>query len=110
MILKYIAKKLLILDINKIPKELFPRHVLIIPDGNGRWAQRLHKDPSLGHQKGFEKIKKVLRELQNLPIDTLTIWGFSSDNWKRSSKEVSDLMKISENAINEALPELLERN
>lgn len=110
MILKRAAKRLFLPNIDNIPKELFPSHVLIIPDGNGRWAEKFHKDATYGHERGFAMIKKIIRELQNIPVNILTIWAFSSDNWKRSKKETSALMKIYELGVNEALPELIERN
>lgn len=95
--------------IKNVPAERFPHHVLIIPDGNGRWAEKLHKLPSFGHKQGFKILRKVVRGLQSLPIDILTIWAFSSDNWKRGSQETSALMKIVEAGIKESLPEIIEK-
>lgn len=95
--------------IESIPEEAFPNHVLIIPDGNGRWAEKFHKLPSFGHKHGFKILRKVVRQLQNFPIDILTIWAFSSDNWKRGSQETSALMKIAEAGIKESLPEIIEK-
>ncbi len=97
-------------SLRNTPPETFPKHVLIIPDGNGRWAKRFSKLPFYGHRKGFEILKKVLRELLNLPVKVVTIWGFSSDNWKRSQEEVSALMDLYERGINETLEELKEKN
>lgn len=96
-------------NLKEIPENSFPKHVLIIPDGDGRWAKRFHKFPTYGHKKGYQVLQKVIRKLQNLPINTLTVWGFSADNWKRSKKETAGLMQILENGIREALPELLEK-
>lgn len=93
-----------------IPEKKFPKHVLIIPDGNGRWANRLHKLPTFGHMQGFKVLQKVIRKFQDLPINFLTVWAFSSSNWKRDSKEVEALMKIFDGAINEALKDLEEKN
>ncbi|OGH47690.1 MAG: di-trans,poly-cis-decaprenylcistransferase [Candidatus Levybacteria bacterium RIFCSPLOWO2_01_FULL_39_10] len=93
-----------------MPVEKFPKHVLIIPDGDGRWARKLNKLPTFGHKKGYIVLQKIIRKLQDLPINTLTVWGFSADNWKRSDGEVSGLMKILEAGIKEALPELIEKN
>lgn len=95
---------------DNIPADAFPKHVLIIPDGNGRWAQRFSKLPSYGHQKGFEILKKVLRELLGLPVKVVTVWGFSSDNWKRPKGEISSLMDLYERGINETLQELKDKN
>lgn len=96
--------------LKSIPEDKFPKHVLIIPDGNGRWASKLHKVPVFGHKKGAEILKKVVRTLQELPIDTLTIWAFSADNWKRSSEETKGLMEIFEKSILEMHDELIEKN
>ncbi len=96
--------------IKNIPSERFPNHVLIIPDGNGRWAKKFHKIPAFGHKHGFKILQKVIRKLQNLPIDILTIWAFSSDNWKRSDQEVKVLLQIIEAGIEEATAEMVEKN
>ena len=96
--------------IKNIPPERFPNHVLIIPDGNGRWAKKFHKIPAFGHKHGFKILQKVIRNLQNLPINILTIWAFSSDNWKRSNQEVKTLLQIIEAGIKEASPEMIEKN
>ena len=54
--------------------ERFPTHVLIIREGNGRWEKKFHKIPAFGHKHGFKILQKVIRDLQNLPINTLTVW------------------------------------
>ena len=95
-------------QLKKIPSERFPNHVLIIPDGNGRWAKRINSVPIVGHRQGFKVLKEVLRNLQDLPINIVTVWGFAADNWKRSEKEVAELMKLFEEGIKDLLPELLE--
>ncbi len=94
-------------DLKSIPGEKLPSHLLIIPDGNGRWARRINSLPIIGHQQGYRVLKNVLSNLQELPIDTITIWGFATDNWKRSKKEIDDLMKLFEGAIKEITPDLL---
>ncbi|MBI2031403.1 MAG: di-trans,poly-cis-decaprenylcistransferase [Candidatus Levybacteria bacterium] len=94
--------------LKSISKEKFPNHLLIIPDGNGRWAQRFSKLPVFGHRKGREVLKQILDDLQELPIHFITVWGFSTGNWKRSKAEVKALMSIFEKAVNENLPRLIE--
>ena len=94
-------------ELKKIPQEQFPNHVLIIPDGNGRWAKRINSIPIIGHRQGFNVLKEVLKDLQDLPINTVTIWGFAADNWKRSEDEVSQLMKLFEEGLKDLVPELL---
>jgi undecaprenyl diphosphate synthase len=90
-----------------IPAERFPKHVLIIPDGNGRWAKRINSIPIIGHRQGFKVLKEVLENLQELPINIVTIWGFAADNWKRSKEEVAELMKLFEDGLNDIVPDLL---
>ena len=93
-----------------IPKDKFPAHLLIIPDGNGRWAKKLGKNPLEGHKKGAEVIKKVFNDLYKLPIKYVTVWGFSSDNWKRDQKEVTGLMRIFQQYLKNELRQLLKND
>lgn len=87
----------------------FPQHVHIIPDGNGRWASKFHKFPIFGHNKGTQVLKKIIRALDKLPIDTVSVWGFSADNWKRPSDEIKGLMVIFEKTVKEMQDELIEK-
>lgn len=96
--------------LQKIPKEKFPKHILIIPDGNGRWAQRIHRFPIVGHTKGYLVLREILENLQELPINIVTIWGFASDNWKRSKQEVENLMRLFREALENRLNQLLKNN
>lgn len=94
-------------QLKKVSIEKFPNHVLIIPDGNGRWAKKINSIPIIGHRQGFKVLKEVLRNLQDLPIHIVSIWGFAADNWKRSEKEIAELMKLFEEGLKEVLPDLL---
>jgi len=96
-------------ELKKIPKERFPNHVLIIPDGNGRWANKFHFLPVIGHRNGYKVLKETIRKMQELPIKILTIWAFSAANWKRSKKEIDSLMQIFEQAVKEMEEELLQK-
>lgn len=71
-----------------------PQHVVIIPDGNRRWAKRRGLEPIAGHRKGLQTALSIVRDSRNLGVKILTLWGFSSENWKRPEKEVMYLMKI----------------
>lgn len=93
-------------QLKEIPSERFPNHVLIIPDGNGRWAKKINSIPIIGHRQGFNVLKKVLRNFQDLPIDIVSIWGFAADNWKRPKKEVAGLMKLFEEGLKDIIPDL----
>lgn len=71
-----------------------PRHVAIIMDGNGRWAKARHLPRAAGHRKGMEAVRAVVRAAGELGIEYLTLFGFSSENWKRPEDEVKDLMGL----------------
>ena len=70
------------------------RHVAIIMDGNGRWAKRKHLPRALGHKKGVEAVRDIVRSAGEIGIEVLTIYAFSSENWNRPKEEVSDLMGL----------------
>ncbi len=71
-----------------------PEHIVIIPDGNRRWAQSHGLRPIEGHKKGLETAMNIVRGSRNLGVKVLTLWGFSTDNWKRPSTEVKYLMRL----------------
>jgi undecaprenyl diphosphate synthase len=71
-----------------------PRHVAIIMDGNGRWAKARGLPRAAGHRQGAEAARKVLRAAGEAGVECLTLYAFSSENWKRPETEVSDLMGI----------------
>lgn len=83
-----------------------PRHVAIIMDGNGRWAARRHLPRKLGHKAGVEAVRRIVREAGDLGVEYLTLYGFSSENWKRPPEEVSDLMDLLRFFIRRDLAEL----
>ena len=70
------------------------RHVAIIMDGNGRWAKKRMLPRKVGHQRGVEAVRNLVRSLQGSGLDCLTLYAFSSENWKRSEDEVDDLMNL----------------
>lgn len=69
-------------------------HVAIIMDGNGRWAERYGLPRTAGHRKGAEAVRRSVEAAVELGLDTLTLFGFSSENWKRPLGEISDLMAL----------------
>jgi len=71
-----------------------PRHVAIIMDGNGRWAAARRLPRIAGHRQGIEAVRKVVRAAPKLGITTLTLYAFSSENWRRPAGEVEDLMGL----------------
>ena len=78
----------------ELNKALLPRHVAIIMDGNGRWAQRRGMPRSFGHKAGVEALREIIRHSDHLGIEALTIYAFSTENWKRSAEEVGALMGL----------------
>jgi undecaprenyl diphosphate synthase len=86
-----------------------PRHIAIIMDGNGRWAKK-HKMPrSAGHQQGVEAIRDVIRTASDLKISMMTLFAFSTENWKRPADEVSFLMKLLVEYLKKEIDELHSR-
>lgn len=71
-----------------------PRHVAIIMDGNGRWATNKGWPRLVGHRKGAERVKEIVRACPGLGVEWLTIYAFSTENWKRSTEEVLGLMGL----------------
>ncbi|WP_324827913.1 polyprenyl diphosphate synthase [Qipengyuania zhejiangensis] len=83
------------------------RHVAIIMDGNGRWAKRKHLPRVMGHRKGVEAVRELVRSLKDTSIECLTLYAFSSENWKRPDEEVDDLMNLMRKFIKSDLPEFI---
>ena len=71
-----------------------PRHIAIIMDGNGRWAKEKGKYRLEGHRAGAENLEKILEESIKLGVKYLTVYAFSTENWKRPEKEVKGLMDL----------------
>ncbi len=71
-----------------------PRHVAIIMDGNGRWAKKRLLNRINGHEKGAEAVRKIVRTARKLELPVLTLYAFSTENWKRPKPEISGLMRL----------------
>ena len=82
-----------------------PDHIAIIPDGNRRWARARGLRTLQGHKKGFDRAVEVARAARSWNIHTVTLWGFSTENWDRNKKEIGYLMKLYEKLINDYLKE-----
>src|SRR3989338_8432293 len=87
-----------------------PRHVAIIMDGNGRWAKHRGLPRSEGHRKGIDKIKKIIKAADEIGIKFLTLFAFSTENWKRPKREVNMLMHSLENFLDREVAELNKNN
>jgi undecaprenyl diphosphate synthase len=84
-----------------------PRHVAIIMDGNGRWAKKRHLPRALGHKKGVEAVREVVRYASTTGLEALSLYAFSSENWKRPEDEISDLMGLLRNFIQSDIEEFV---
>ena len=89
-----------------VPLSRVPQHVGIIMDGNGRWAQRRGLPRLAGHRAGVENIRRVLRACVELGIKMLTIYAFSTENWRRPEEEVQGLLNIFAGVIGRELDDL----
>ena len=87
-----------------------PRHVAIIMDGNGRWAKKHKLNVAMGHRQGVETLREVIRHTDDLKIEALTIYAFSTENWNRSKEEVSALMQLILDFFKSEIDELMEKN
>ena len=87
-----------------------PRHVAIIMDGNGRWAKKRFLPRFAGHKAGVDAVRNVTRAARAMGIEALTLYAFSSENWRRPAEEVSDLMGLLRHFIRSDLDELTREN
>ncbi len=85
-----------------------PVHVAIIMDGNGRWARARGKNRLIGHTEGYHTLKKIVYAADELGVRYLTVYGFSSENWRRPPEEVDGLMEIMLHAMRAEIEELIE--
>ncbi len=86
------------------------RHVAIIMDGNGRWAKRRHLPRAEGHRRGVEALRCVARAAQDVGLEALTLYAFSTENWQRSEDEISALMALMKRFILSDLEEFKANN
>lgn len=93
------------LDLSKIPS-----HIAIIMDGNGRWAKKRGLPRIAGHREGTKVIKKIVKKANEIGVSALTLYAFSTENWKRPKDEVDFLLKLPEIFLKTYLPELVEEN
>jgi len=88
----------------------FPEHIAIIMDGNGRWAKMRNLPRVAGHSKGVKALRRVVRAASELGVKELTLYAFSSENWKRPKLEVNFLMKLLEQHLIEQRDEIMRLN
>ncbi|MBE9107497.1 di-trans,poly-cis-decaprenylcistransferase, partial [Nostoc cf. edaphicum LEGE 07299] len=93
-----------------LKRELLPQHVAVIMDGNGRWAKRQGLPRIMGHKRGVDALKDLLRCCQDWGIQALTAYAFSTENWKRPQEEVDFLMTLFQRVLRQELREMVEEN
>ncbi|QCX32269.1 isoprenyl transferase [Caloramator sp. E03] len=93
------------IDLDKIPK-----HIAIIMDGNGRWAKKRNLPRSFGHKAGVETIREIVKVCSNIGVKYLTLYAFSTENWKRPADEVNALMNLLVEYLKGELEELHKNN
>lgn len=84
----------MVLNADKIPQRCLPKHVAIIMDGNGRWAQAKNRPRVYGHKKGVDAVRQSVQFCTKLGVQSLTLFAFSSENWRRPEDEVNTLMEL----------------
>lgn len=87
-----------------------PRHIAIIMDGNGRWARERGLPRTEGHRRGAESVRKVVEACGELGVEFLTLYAFSSENWKRPKREVDALMRLLQQFLKTKTPEMMKQN
>jgi undecaprenyl diphosphate synthase len=93
-----------------LKRELLPKHVAVIMDGNGRWAKRQGLPRIMGHKRGVDALKDLLRCCKDWGIQALTAYAFSTENWKRPQEEVDFLMTLFQRVLRQELREMVEEN
>ena len=84
-------------------KELMPKHIAIIMDGNRRWAKEKGLDPKFGHKAGAETLEKIASYANEIGLKYLTVYAFSTENWKRTKEEIGALMLLLQNYLDKFL-------
>jgi len=97
-------------QLEKIDKSRLPRHIAIIMDGNGRWAQEKGQDRLFGHFHGVESVRNVVEGASEIGIEYLTLYTFSTENWDRPEYEVAGLMELLVETIRKEIPVLNKNN
>src|SRR5690606_32212393 len=90
--------------------ENVPKHVAIIMDGNGRWAESRGLPRVAGHKEGIHAVNKVVKAASNMNVEILTMFAFSTENWKRPESEVDFLMKLPKEFLHIYLSEIMRNN
>ena len=93
-------------QVNKENMTAMPRHIAIIMDGNGRWAKKRGLPRTAGHAAGAEAFRKIANHCRTLGVEYLTVYAFSTENWKRSTEEVGGIMRLLGRYLREAIRDM----
>lgn len=96
--------------LNNIDLKRLPKHVAVIMDGNGRWAKMRGLERYFGHSEGVVSVKKIIEAASKLGVKYMTLYTFSTENWKRPEEEIQALMGLLVQAINQETAHLMEHN
>ena len=88
------------------PRSAVPRHIAIIMDGNGRWAKKRFLPRTAGHLKGLDRVRNMVKACSKRGVEYLTVFAFSSENWRRPPEEVSFLMKLFRTSLEREIAKL----
>lgn len=97
-------------QLQAVPRERWPRHIAVIMDGNGRWAQARGLPRAAGHREGVSTVRRVVTESARLGLEAITLYSFSSENWKRPADEVAALMLLCCEFLKVERPTMLREN
>jgi undecaprenyl diphosphate synthase len=97
---------------SRVPEDIktVPRHIAIIMDGNGRWARERGLPRTEGHRRGADSVRRVVEACGELGVEFLTLYAFSSENWKRPKREVEALMRLLQQFLKSRTAEMMEQN
>lgn len=96
--------------LDQINKEKIPQHIAVIMDGNGRWAKQQNLDRTLGHKEGLSAVRRLIEGAKKAGISYLTLYTFSTENWKRPEEEIRALMQLMVKAVADETPDLIKNN
>ncbi|MBM7572055.1 isoprenyl transferase [Aquibacillus albus] len=95
---------------NQVDQDNLPEHIAIIMDGNGRWAKKRGLPRIAGHKEGMDNVKNIVKAANKYKVKVLTLYAFSTENWKRPKNEVDYLMRLPMEFLNTYLPDLIKEN
>lgn len=94
----------------EIDRNHLPRHIAVVMDGNGRWAQKRGLPRTMGHSAGSETFQTDAEYLSDLGVEYFTVYAFSTENWKRPKEEVQEILRLLEKYLHKAIREMREKN